>query len=493
MRAIKVFLVTSLSLLVLLIIVLATNTWLALQPTESTSSYVPVDLDESEVVRRFAGSLSFETVSYDAQLEPADAAFSGYQEYLRQAYPLVHKHLQIERVSKYSLLYSWPGSDISLPAVLLAAHQDVVPVDPVDISAWDYPPFSGEIAQGFVWGRGALDHKLAVTAQLEALEFLLAKGYEPERTLLLSLGHDEEIGGVNGAAKIVDLLEARGVEVAFSLDEGSMILDGVLPGVSAPVALIGLAEKGMITVELSAQGRGGHSSRPSHPTAVDRLVSAIAKLNQDPLPARLQPPVDQMFDSLTADMSLINQVVISNRWLFEPMLLDKLSQSATSDALIRTTNVVTMIPAVGVKSNVIPERASVVMNLRLLPGDSVAKVLDLLRSKVADLDISVSSVGRETEASRVSDASSEAYSLLAEVTSSLFPDTRVAPGMILAGTDSKYYSRIADQSFRFTPVRVSSEDVARVHGINERVAQEDYLQLVRFYIELMYRSLRSAW
>lgn len=493
MRAIKTLLVISLSLLLVLIIVLAVNTWRANQPVEFSSSYVPVDLNESEVVSRFAGSLRFKTVSYDAQQKPAEAAFFAYQQYLRQAYPLVHQYLQIERISKYSLLYTWPGSDPSLPAVLLAAHQDVVPVDTADLAAWEYPPFAGEIARGFVWGRGALDHKLAVTAQLEALELLLERDYKPERTLLLSFGHDEEVGGVSGAAKIVELLQAKGTSVAFSLDEGSMILEGVLPGVSVPVALIGLAEKGMITVELSAEGRGGHSSRPAHPTAVDRLVSAIERLNRDPLPARLQPPVDQMFDSLISDMSLTNQVVISNRWLFEPLLLNKLSQSATSDALIRTTNVVTMIPAAGVKSNVIPERASVLMNLRLLPGDSVAGVLKQLRDKLAGLDVNVSSVGRETEASRVSDASSDAYSLLAGVTSSLFPDVRVAPGMILAGTDSKYYSRIADQSFRFTPVRVSSEDVARVHGVNERVSQSDYLQLVRFYTELLSRSLRSAW
>jgi len=275
--------------------------------------------------------------------------------------------LKREEVAGGSLLYTWPGSDQSGPALLLTAHQDVVPVETGSEGKWSAPPFSGAIANGFVIGRGAIDDKGSLMAILEATEQLLARGYRPRHTIYLGFGHDEERGGT-GAIAMAALLKQRGAKIGLALDEGFAVLDGVIVGVNAPVALIGVAEKGYVSVELTAAGSGGHSSMPSDDNAAVRISRAVDRLAEHPFPARLDGPTAGMFDGIAPYSSGTMRLALANRWLLGPIVKSQLLASPDTAAAIRTTTAPTIVSA-GTKDNVLPQFARAVVNHRILPGD----------------------------------------------------------------------------------------------------------------------------
>jgi carboxypeptidase PM20D1 len=239
---------------------------------------------------RLAGSLRIQTISSEDPAAFDPRTFSALHRYLQTAFPRVHARLARETVGTHSLLYTWPGSDASLNPILLIGHLDVVPVEPGTQKQWQHDPFGGRIADGFIWGRGAIDNKSAVVGTLEAVEMLLAEDFRPVRTVYLAYGHDEEVGGAAGARQIAALLKARGVELETVLDEGGVIGDGILPGIAEPVALVGIAEKGFVTIELSTRMAGGHSSLPPRQSAVGILSAAVARLEANPMAARLEGP-----------------------------------------------------------------------------------------------------------------------------------------------------------------------------------------------------------
>jgi carboxypeptidase PM20D1 len=277
--------------LLLLILLVRTFTFTSRQPAVSKAQ---LDLpDQSAMAKRLAGALRIQTVSYDEDIEHAEpsssgAAFDELHDYLRAQFPLVHDRLQRESVGQHSALFTWSGRDPGRPPLLLLGHLDVVPAD---ATRWTHAPFSGRVADGYVWGRGAIDDKLVSVALLEATEQLLRKGFEPEQTIYIALGHDEEIGGYTGAHAIAALLAERGVHAEAVIDEGLAITEGILEGIDVPVALIGIAEKGFLNVELIATGEGGHSSMPPRQTAVGILSAAIARLQEHPMPGAIDGAV----------------------------------------------------------------------------------------------------------------------------------------------------------------------------------------------------------
>ncbi len=277
---------------------------------------------------------------------------------------------------------------------------DVVPVEPGSAGAWQHPPFSGAIADGFVWGRGTLDDKVSVLATLEAIELLLADGFTPERTIYLAFGHDEEIDGRHGAAAIAAVLAERGVRLGFTLDEGGIIAHDIVPGVAPPVALIGVAEKGYLSLKLSVEAEDcGHSSMPPRTTVIGRLAGAIHRLESNPMAANLAPSMIDMFDQLADEMPFMLGLAVSNRWLFAPLVESRLSESPSSDAAIRTTTAVTMFNA-GVKANVLPCAAEAVVNFRILSSDSVASVTEHVRQVIDDPVIEISRYARRVSRRR---------------------------------------------------------------------------------------------
>jgi carboxypeptidase PM20D1 len=435
---------------------------------------------------RLATALKLETVSYEDPAQFDGEPFLAFHRFVEGAYPALHAKLERETVNTYSLLYTWQGRNPELAPILLTSHIDVVPVASDADGAWEQPPFGGDIEGGYVWGRGAIDNKSGVMATLEAVEGLAAAGFVPERTVYLAFGHDEELGGDEGAGGITALLASRGVSLWFSLDEGMAVVEG-MAGLKQPVAMIGVAEKGFLTLQLTARAKGGHSSVPSPGGAIPRLARALVRLDEEPLPARMDGPALDTFDALAPELPTMQRIAIEQRWLFGPILESSLAADPTSAALIRTTTAITMIDG-GVKANILPQSASALVNLRIVPGDTVESVTAEVERIVDDPEIEITVVTAQ-EPSGVADAGSEAFATLRDAINETLPGVAgVAPALVLGGTDSKHYSQIAENSYRFAPMRMGADDRSRFHGTNERIGVENYGEMIAFYGELVQRA-----
>jgi carboxypeptidase PM20D1 len=473
----------------LLIAVLITNT---LRLTSKQIQVEPVRLagvDVAAAAQRLAGALRFQTISQREGAPTHEAEFTALRAYLEQSFPRVQGDLRREVVGDHSLLYEWRGRNPSLPPVLLAGHLDVVPVDPATVAGWSHPPFAGVITDGQVWGRGAMDDKSGVLGILEAVEMLRAQGYEPERTLFLAFGHDEEVGGQAGALQIAERLRERGVHLDYVLDEGMIIAEGMLP-LPRPVALVGVAEKGVLSLELSVEGEGGHSSMPPSHTAIGILAAALSRLEEHPMPGAFGGVARQTFDYLGPEMGLAGKVVFANLWLFRPLVERRLSSQPNTSAVLRTTTAVTIIEG-GVKENVLPTRARAVVNFRLLPGDNIAAVTDHVHRVIGDARVTVKRHGDSAwEASPVSGTTSRGFRLVQQTIRQVFPDAVVAPSLVLGATDARHYAGLTKDIYRFLPQRTGREELKRYHGTDERISLDNYAGAIAFYYELIRSSTR---
>jgi len=453
----------------------------------------PDALSESETgvagaAERLATALTFRTISFPPPEPPARDEFRALHLWLEETYPLVHTELELETVGELSLLYTWRGSDASLPPVVLMGHQDVVPVIPGTEEQWTHPPFDGVIADGWVWGRGAADNKATVIAILEAVESLLGDGFKPARTIYLAFGHDEELGGANGAAKIADLLESRRVgNFALVLDEGGAITEGMVPGVSRPAAIVGVAEKGYVSLELLATAKGGHSSSPPESTAIGILGRAITRLEENPFPTRLDQATRSMFDYIGPEMAFGRRALLANLWMTAPLVAKGMASSNSGAATVRTTTAATMFNA-GVKDNVLPITARAVVNFRILPGDTVASVTERVREIIADDRIEISvAFGPGQDPSPVSDVDGAAFRLIGRTLREVMPgeDVLVTPYLVIGGTDAKYYGKRSTNVFRFLPVFFRESDMGRIHGTDERISVDSVDLAVRYFRRLI--------
>ncbi|RIK98086.1 MAG: hypothetical protein DCC74_05750 [Proteobacteria bacterium] len=440
-------------------------------------------VDETAAADRLAAAIRFRTVS-DADDPEANAdAFVALHAHLAQSFPAFHAVAKREVIGRHALLYTWDGSDPTAPPVAWLAHQDVVPISPGTEAYWQAAPFDGVVRDGYVWGRGAWDDKGNLFAMLEAVESLARDGFRPKHTLYLAFGDDEEVGGRRGAVEIARTLDARGVRLGYVLDEGLLITEGILKGIDRPVALIGVAEKGFATVALKAAATPGHSSLPPPHTAIGDVATALARLIAQPLPAALGDTARQMFDVLAPEMRFVSRVVLSNLWLFEPLLTRELDRSPTTAAMLRTTMAPTIFNA-GNKDNVLPAHAEAIVNVRLLPGDSEQALLARLRAIAGDR-VTVAAMPGNTDPPPVTSPDSDAYRALNRTIREVFPDVVVAPGLMVATTDSRHYAGLTDNIFRFSPVRATQTDLARFHGTNERISIANYADMIRFYRRLI--------
>lgn len=461
---------------VLLLAVLLTRTFMVAPPQRPVATLPAAGLSQQDdaMVARLSHAITFPTVTGDAP------AFDAFQAFLQQAFPRVHDSLTLKTFG-HSLLFHWRSGSSCKPTLLLA-HQDVVPVSAPE--QWQHPPFSGVVADGYIWGRGTMDDKVSVMAILEAVEGMLARGEKPACDVWLAFGHDEETGGVQGAGKMAAWLLSRGVQFDLVLDEGGMILPGATLGMDAPVALIGIAEKGYLSVRLRAYGEAGHSSRPPAKTAIGELAAAIQVLQANPRPASLGVPARQMLEQVAPWQPFAKRLVFANLWLFEPLVLQQLASKPETNALIRTTMAPTMLSA-GVKDNVLPGAADAVINFRLLPGDSRDTILVWLKDVLPPgVKVSIEE-GFFAEASAVSPADSDAYQRVAALAAALPGDAVPAPFLLIAGSDARHYQALSENVLRFLPVSLQQEDIARFHGPNERLTRDQYAQMVRFYSGLM--------
>lgn len=444
-----------------------------------------IQIDAQAAAARLAQALPFRTVSYQDRSQFSREAFLGLHQYLAKTFPETHRTLQRELINDYSLLYTWVGAEPTLPPVLLLGHLDVVPVEPGTEKEWTYPPFSGTLADGYIWGRGTMDDKIAVLGPLEAVEHLLRQRYTPRRTVLLAFGHDEEVGGQAGAKSIVARLAQTGMRPILILDEGMAILKGIVPGIERPIASIGLAEKGYLSVELIAEGSGGHASMPPASTSVGNLASAIHALESHPMAAHTDGPAGALFQFLGPEMSMGHRMVLANLWLFDPVLKLVLDRSAPTRALIRTTFAATMLEGSS-KENVLPARARAIVNVRVHPSDSIESVMEHMTSVIGDSRVIIRRLpGIMSEPSAVSPRESPTFTTLQRTIGQQFPDAIVAPGLVLGATDSRHYQSLSEQVYRFLPLQVHAADIARIHGVNERLAVDHYADAIAFYMRLI--------
>ena len=483
---IKRIVLSLLALLLLLVAAVAVNTLRQGSRQIDVPPAPAIAVDEQGVADRLAGAVRLQTVSSQDDPDLNAEEFRKLHAYLEQRFPKVHATLKREDVGHFGLLWTWPGSDPDALPILLMAHQDVVPIAPGTEGDWKADPFGGEIKDGFVWGRGSWDDKGNLIAQLEAMEMLVGSGFKPRRTIYLASGGDEEVGGLRDAAQIVQLLQQRKVRLDFVIDEGLLITEGIMPGLSKPAALIGVAEKGFLSATLKVNATPGHSSMPppEGTSAIAMMSAALEHLDKNQLPAAMSGVAREMFDTIAPEMSGFNRFALSNLWLFGPLVKAQLEKGPSTNAMLRTTTALTVVEA-GNKDNVLPGRATATVNFRLLPGDSREAVLQHVKNTVASDKFEVATLPGSSEPSPVSPTASASYQLINRTVRSLFPDVIVAPGLMIGATDSRHYVPISDHIYRFSPVRAKPEDLKRFHGTNERISTSNLAELVGFYVQLL--------
>lgn len=458
---------------------------------------------DHDLAGRAAESLSraigFETVI--GSEPPEWSEWVKLREYIKSRYPLLHKNLSHELVAGYSILFRWPAAEPakaagkSSPAdgtdagettetsglpILFCAHLDVVPAS----GEWTYPPFSGEIADGYVWGRGALDCKNILICLLEAVESLIAQGFRPKRDIYFAFGHDEETGGSDGAGSIARLFLQRGIKFAMVLDEGGALSRGIIP-VGRPVAEVCAAEKGMANYRITALGTGGHSSTPPRHTALGRLSEAVARVEFRQRKARLTPVILDGLRALAPAAPYKTRMHLANLWLFKHSVLKELSKEPKPNAMIRTTVAPTMSRS-GSAPNVLPDRAEAVLNARLLHGEDENALLTYLRDLTSDLGVQVE-MTMGVKPSAVSDYKGESFAALSESICEVFGKGPVAPSLFAGATDARHYEPFCGSVFRFMPFILAPDDHESIHGVNERVMVDALGAAVGFYRDLIKR------
>lgn len=473
-----------LSVIIVLIVV---RTLLHVPLSSTSSDEIVVDIDDEVAAGHLAAAIRFVTVSHQDPAQRDEQAFEDFIAWIAATYPALGQHMQLQRFND-TLLYKWQGDNPALAPILLTGHYDVVPVIPGTENLWQQPPFGGVIADGIVWGRGALDDKSGVVGILEAANYLLQTGYQPARTVYLSFGHDEEVGGAAGAGKVAEALAAEGVQLAWSLDEGSFVFDGLLPGIEPMTAMINVAEKGSVSLEIVARGAGGHSSMPPKQTAVGILAAAIVKLEAQQVAGGLEGLSLQMFDTVSRYMPFLPRMMFANQWLFGPLLDEQLSGAATTNAMLRTTTAPTMLSG-SIKSNVLPIEAKAVVNFRLHPRDSVASVVAHVERVIGANDpanhLEVRMLGKGNAASKVSDWNSAGYAAIEQSVRDIYGDVVITPGLMVAASDSRHYGKVADNAFRFNPLVVTTADLTGFHGTNEKISVANFGRGIRGYVQII--------
>jgi carboxypeptidase PM20D1 len=439
-------------------------------------------LDDDRVVEALRACIRIPTVSSWDRVQEDRAAFAALLDELRRLFPRLHETCEVERIAGDALLVRWPGRSCEHPVVLMA-HLDVVPVG--DESMWTHPPFAAEVADGFIWGRGALDCKGSLVATCSAVESLIEAGFTPGRDVWLSFGCNEEVSG-DAAKEAVRRLRERDVEPWFVLDEGGAIVQGALPGVADPMAAIGVSEKGCVDVTLTARADGGHASAPKPMGATARIARAVMRLERHPFPARLPDPTVDMIERLAPHARMPFAAVFANARRLRPLLTRVFIRLGNETAaMVRTTTAVTQL-AGSPGANVIADTARAHINMRVMVGETVDGAVERIRKTVKDPRIEVTLVSGY-EPSPVSPTDDAAYEVLNAALADVFPGTVPVPYVMMAATDSRHFHTVWPRVYRFTPFRMTQEQRASIHGVDERIGIDDLRDGVAWYRRLIER------
>lgn len=450
------------------------------RPSAAESSPAePVFVNREKATRDLAEMIRCKTVSHIDPTLDDETEFDRFERLLPKLFPGVYSKCERESISDRSILLRWKGKSDKEPTVLMS-HYDVVSAEDKD---WEKPAFEGIIEDGVLWGRGTLDTKGNLNAILQAAESLIADGFVPKRDIYFAFGGNEEVNG-NGSKLIVDFFRDKGIVPGMVLDEGGAVCEKIFPGVKKPIALIGTGEKGQLNIRYTVKGGGGHSSAPLGNNPIKSLCEACLNVEKAGFKYTLTEPTKEFFDTVGRYSGFLYRIIFGNQWCFSPVLsiFSKLS-GGEFNALVRTTTAFTQMS--GSKgANVIPADASMVSNHRIIPGETVESVIDHVKRAVNDDEVQISIING-TDPSAYSLTDCEAYDRIRCAASATFPDAIVSPYLMLACSDSRHWCAISDKVYRFSPMSLSKEERASIHGNNERIPLETISVAVEFYIRLI--------
>lgn len=438
------------------------------------------DLDAA--LSHLSAATQIRTVSHQDPADNETAEWDKLHGWLTATYPAAHAALERTVLPGGTLVYRWAGSDASQAPIILMAHQDVVPVTPGTEGDWKYPPFSGEIAEKAVWGRGTVDDKGSLIGLFEAAEALARQGFKPKRDVYLISGHDEEVGGT-GAKAAAALLKAKGVRALFTLDEGAVVLRDA-PVIDGPAILVGVAEKGYATLKVTANAPGGHSSMPPAETGVATLARAVLAITEKPFPIEVRGPGAAMIGVLAAHKGGTTKVAVANQWLLGPLLKREIASSPSSAAAYHTTIAPTMLQG-SPKENVLPQSATALINYRIAPWNRSAEIIARAKEAVGDTPVDISWVEPPREPSRVSSTQSQGWKYVVAAARADAPDAIVSPYLVVGGTDSRNMEPVSDDVYRFMPMHLSVKETGMIHGTNEHMTSDSFRRMIDFYARLI--------
>ncbi len=447
-------------------------------------------VDEKRAQEHLSKAISIPTISYP---DKADIDFSKFEEFhafLEEAYPLIHKTLKKEIIQEASLIYHWKGTRDDLEPIALLAHQDVVPISEGTEQDWTYAPFSGHNDGEFIWGRGALDMKNHLVGVMDAVETLLEEGFQPERDVYLLFGQDEEVvASENGGAKsIMNTLKERGIHLDCVLDEGGAIIPVNVKGILNDKELIGVgvAEKGYTDFEITVNSKGGHSSQPPVHSGLGELANVIKDLENHQFKSELMPFVKDLFSNIGRNCTYPARLVMCNLNLLQPVLKFAMTKIPVAACLVRTTTAVTMAQG-SPAANVLPQKSSITVNFRQMPGTTVKDVENHIRKVCRNKDIEVK-ILKAKEASKFSPTDSRAFKIIEEICMQDNKNSIVAPYLVMGGTDACYYEPICDNIYRYAPYKVSVSLLRCTHGTNERIPVDAVAPGVAFFKKYIRRA-----
>lgn len=488
------------TLLFLLGIALFRATFVYKRPSETIScDHLPkhekIVLDQA-ILNRFMGALDIPTISYDEHVYSANETLQLH-EFIRENYPRIHNAPFIEReiIANFSLLYTVRGSEPTLRPYLLTSHMDVVPA----IRAlWSSDPFKASLKEDqHIYGRGTIDAKHDLMSMLEALEKMLERGFKPRRSFYLVFGHDEEVSGLEGAQTFAHLLferlrqaPSRHEKLEFILDEGNVIISDRFPGLDSNLALVGVVEKGMMSVKLSSVGEMGHGSIPPPQTAISKLSKAVARFNSHVMPSFFGSGVErEMIEILAQHSSWPYKFVYSNFWLFKPILEHVFSSTPSLNSIIRTSTAVTMIKG-GTKVNVLPDSAEAYINHRIHQFQTIDQILEIDKRIIDDPTIQLEIHGKAHNPSPVAPYDEQAYGfqLIKLSTQQVNPNTIIVPSVFLAASDSRWYTNLTDSIYKFSAITIPLQETKLFHGHDERISCKNYENLINFFHHLIQNS-----
>lgn len=478
MKKILLFL---LLLLVIVICIVLFNT-MNFKPSPNTVDKIAEVEVSAEAVSHMAEAISIRTVSFEDEADFDSIQFQKFNDFIGVTYPLLHERAEHTVFSGYSHLFKLDGTDASVKPIIIMGHHDVVPIASPTI--WSVHPFTEGVKNDTIYGRGCIDDKGAVISILESIEQLLGEGFQPKRTIYFAFGHDEEVSGPRGAVEIVKYLKKQGVKAEFILDEGGVITSGLVPGVSEETAMVGIAEKGYVTYELTVNMMGGHSSQPAKETSIDVLATAISKLKKNPFEKKMTPVLESFMDKVGPYMDFKSKMAFSNRWLFKSMLLSQYGKTKQGSASVRTTTSPTIFEA-GIKENVIPTASRAVVNFRIIPGETVTTVKEHIIATINDDRIAVDLKGKGFDPSPISPIDGEAYKMISRSINEIYPDVVIAPNLVIGATDSRHYVDLSNNIFRFAPFHLTPNNMNCFHGVDERASVAEFENAIRFYRQMI--------